>query len=147
MAVPPVGAAGARRVPRPPLEWSDAPPRAGQLGETAGPHAGESCLFRGEDGALDGGGEDDLAHGVLALQRGRRVVLVRHRLPDLLEDDAAQAPGEDAADEADGPVGELCSLAQRFLLRVARFLRTMIRPNTSPTSVIAPPITSGGLSR
>src|SRR3954452_4447183 len=147
MAVPPVGAAVAGTGPGPPLGRSVARPGAGQLGEPAGPGAVDGGLRRGEDGALERGGEDHLAHRVLALQRGRCVVLVRHSLPDLLEDDPAQAPGEDATDEADRPVGDLCSLAQRFLLRMARLLRTTIRPNTSPTSVMALPIPTGGLSR
>src|ERR671933_829212 len=42
-------------------------------------------LGRGEDGALQRRGEDDLLHRVLALQCIRSVVLVRHALPDLFE--------------------------------------------------------------
>ena len=100
-------------------------------------------LGRREDRALDRGGDHDLAHLVLALQRRRGVVLLGDELPDLLEDRPGEGPGDQAGDQADRPVGELCSLAQRFLLvrgtrAAARLLRTITRPTTRPTRATAP---------
>src|SRR4051794_8331804 len=126
---------------------SVAGPAAGEPGEGAGPGPVDGGFGGREDGALDRRGQHHLAHPVLALQGRRCVVLVRDRLPDLLEDDAAQCSGQDAADQADRPVGELGSLAQRVLLDVARFRRKTIRPTTSPTSARVAPMTAGGLSR
>src|SRR5918911_1338886 len=94
---------------------SVARPVAGQLGEAAGAGTVDGRLGRGEDGALQRRGEDDLLHRVLALQRVGGVVLVRHALPDLLEDRAGHHTGQDAAEQADRPVGELGSLAAAHL--------------------------------
>src|SRR4051812_2530343 len=131
---------------------SVAGPGARQLLESARAGAVDGGLRGSEDGALDGRRDDDLLHRVLALQRTRGVVLVGDLLPDLLEDDPRQGARQDPADQADRPVGELRSLAQRFLLvrdirDAARFLRTIISPTTTPPSARAPPITIGGLSR
>src|SRR5918998_873470 len=100
---------------------SVARPVAGQLGEPAGPGAVDGRLGRREDGALQGCGEHDFPHPVLALQRVRRVLLVRHALPDLLEDGTGDHAGQDAAEQADRPVDELGSLAAgHFVLLTAR---------------------------
>src|SRR3954471_9055649 len=117
------------------------------LGSVARPGAGEPLeaartgpvyrrLGGREDRALDRGGDHDLGHRVLALQRARGVVLLRHDLPDLLEHDPGQGARQDPADQSDRPVGELQSLAQRFLLvpRAARFLRKITTTATSPAS-------------
>src|SRR3954447_18239719 len=134
---------------------SVARPGAGHLAEAMGSRAVYGGLRGREDGALDRGGEDDLPHRVLALQCARGVVLLRDELPDLLEDCPRHDAGQDPAQQADRPVDELDSLAQRLLLRaltassldVARFRRQITRPATSPTRAIAPPRTSDGSSR
>src|SRR4051794_5401087 len=64
---------------------SVARPAPGELGEAARADAVDGRLRGGEDGALKGGSEHDLAQAVLALQRARCVVLVGDLLPDLLE--------------------------------------------------------------
>ena len=66
-----VGSMGGCRVR---VGCSVARPRAGELGEPAGAGPVDGGLRRGEDGALDRGGQHDLAHLVLALQgaSGRR---------------------------------------------------------------------------
>src|SRR5918998_6641762 len=100
---------------------SVARPAAGQLGEAAGPRAVDGRLGRREDGALQGRGEHDLPHPVLALQCVGRVLLVRHALPDLLEDGTGDQTGQDAAEQADRAVDELGSLAAgHFVLLTAR---------------------------
>src|SRR3954469_10709458 len=134
---------------------SVARPGAGHLAEAMGSRAVYGGLRGREDGALDRGGEDDLPHRVLALQCARGVVLLRDELPDLLEDGPRHDAGQDPAQQADRPVDELGSRAQRLLLRaltassldVARFRRQITRPATSPTRAIAPPRTSDGSSR
>src|SRR4051794_33607525 len=134
---------------------SVARPGAGHLAEAMGSRAVYGGLRGREDGALDRGGEDDLPHRVLALQCARGVVLLRDELPDLLEDGPRHDAGQDPAQQADRPVDELDSLAQRLLLSaltassldVARFRRQITRPATSPTRAIAPPSTSDGSSR
>src|SRR5947209_8548149 len=112
---------------------SVARPRAGDLREPAGAGALDGGLRRGEDGALDRGGEDDLAHRVLALQRLGCVLRVGDPLPDLLEDHSRDGTGRDAPDEADRLVGQLSSLAQRLLLRCPCFLRQTTIPTTTAT--------------
>src|SRR3954453_22984831 len=134
---------------------SVARPGAGHLAEAMGSRAVYGGLRGREDGALDRGGEDDLPHRVLALQCARGVVLLRDELPDLLEDGPRHDAGQDPAQQADRPVDELDSLAQRLLLSaltassldVARFRRQTTSPATSPTRAIAPPSTSAGSSR
>src|SRR3954451_3481807 len=134
---------------------SVARPGAGHLAEAMGSRPVYGGLRGREDGALDRGGEDDLPHRVLALQCARGVVLLRDELPDLLEDRPRHDAGQDPAQQADRPVGELGSRAQRLLLRaltassldVARFRRQITRPATSPIRAIAPPRTSDGSSR
>src|SRR3954447_19236018 len=127
---------------------SVARPRPGELGEPARAGAVDGRLGGGEDGALDGRGEHHLGHLVLALQRARRVLLLGDQLPDLLEGEAGQASRQDAAHQADRPVGELGSLAQRlFLLGCARLLRQTTRPTTAPARASTAPSTTGGFSR
>src|SRR3712207_429385 len=99
---------------------SVARPAAGQLGEAARARAVDGRLGGGEDRALQGRGEHDLAHPVLALQGVGCVVLVRHALPDLLEDGARDHTGQDAAEQADRPVDEFGSLAAHLVLLTAR---------------------------
>src|SRR3712207_6553185 len=100
---------------------SVARPVAGQLGEAAGPGAVDGRLGRREDRALQGRGEHDLAHPVLALQRVGGVLLVCHALPDLLEDGTGDDTGQDATEQPDRPVDELGSLAAgHFVLLAAR---------------------------
>src|SRR4051794_10587221 len=140
---------------------SVARPAPGELGEAAGSGPVDGRLRGREDGALQRGGQHDLAHLVLALQRARGVFLVGDLLPDLLEDDPGQGSGQDAADQADRPVGELRSLAHCRLLEVLtgfllvperfrvleRFRRHTTRPTVIATSASAAPSTTGGLSR
>src|SRR5919107_1550413 len=95
---------------------SVARPVAGQLGEAAGAGAVDGRLGRGEDGPLQRRGEDDLLHRVLALQRVGGVALLRHALPDLLEDGTGDDTGQDAAEQADRPVDQLGSLAAAHLV-------------------------------
>src|SRR3712207_540494 len=90
------------------------------LSEAAGARAVDGRLGGGEDRALQGRGEHDLAHPVLALQGVGRVVFVRHALPDLLEDGARDHTGQDAAEQADRPVDEFGSLAAHLVLLAAR---------------------------
>src|SRR3954447_250398 len=91
---------------------SVAGPGSGQLGEPARAGAVDRGLGGGEDRSLERRGQDHLAHRVLALQRVGGFLLVRDPLPDLLEDDPGHGPGQDAADQPDGPVDDLGSLAR-----------------------------------
>src|SRR3954469_13765082 len=119
---------------------SVAGPGAGELGEAPGAAPADQGLDHGDDRAAQGGGEEDLAQPVLALHRGRGVVLACDLLPDQLEDRRGDRAGHQAPDQPDRTVGDLGALAHRFLLH------TTI-PRITATRAASAPTTAGGLSR